>query len=153
MRIGVNAFPLRADGGGSRYVFAGLLSALLKLDGTHHYLIFAHLEALRIVYQVLKAHGETLGGTGPDPRVKVIHIADEGQIYGHRYDFDLLFGPLNNLNPRLYDRPSVAILHDIQEQYFPEYFSKSDLVARQEVYPEICRSATTVVAISQFCKQ
>ena len=64
-----------------------------------------------------------------------------------------LFGPLNNLNPRLYDRPSVAILHDIQEQYFPEYFSRSDLLARQEIYPEICRSATTVVAISQFCKQ
>ncbi|HET6249252.1 MAG TPA: glycosyltransferase family 1 protein [Tepidisphaeraceae bacterium] len=153
MRIGVNAFPLRAEGGGSRYVFAGLLSALLKLDSNHHYIIFAHFEALRLVYQVLKSHGETLGGTGPDPRVKVIHISDEGQIYGHRYEFDLLFGPLNNLNPRLYDRPSVAILHDIQEQYFPEYFSKSDLIGRMEVYPEICRAATVVVAISQFCKQ
>jgi glycosyltransferase involved in cell wall biosynthesis len=153
MRIGVNAFPLRADGGGARYVFAGLLSALLRLDGEHHYLIFAHLEALRLVYQILKSHGDALGGTGPDPRVKVIHISDEGAIYGHRFDFDLLFGPLNNLNPRLYDRPSVAILHDIQEQYFPEYFSKPDLLARQEVYPDICRAATTVVAISQFCKQ
>ncbi|MDB5288794.1 MAG: glycosyl transferase, group 1 [Phycisphaerales bacterium] len=153
MRIGVNAFPLRAEGGGARYVFAGLLSALLKLDGNHHYVIFAHLEALRLVYQVLKAHGEALGGTGPDPRVKVIHIADEGQIYGHRFDFDLYFGPLNNLNPRLYDRPSIAILHDIQEQYFPEYFSKSELVGRQEAYPEICRSATTLIAISEFCKR
>lgn len=153
MRIAVNAFPLRAQGGGARYVFAGLLSALLKLDGNHHYLIFAHFEALRLVYQILKAHGDTLGSTGPDPRVKVIHIADEGQIYGHRFDFDLYFGPLNNLNPRLYDRPTVAILHDIQEQYFPEYFSKADLIGRLEVYPEICRSATTLVAISEFCKQ
>src|SRR5580704_4845419 len=91
MRIGVNAFPLRANGGGARYVFAGLLSALLKLDGEHHYLIFAHPEALQLVDQVLKAHGDTLGLTGPDPRVKVIHISDEGQIYGHRFDFDLLF--------------------------------------------------------------
>ncbi len=152
MRIGVNAFPLRAEGGGARYVFAGLLAALLKIEGTHHYIIFAHLEALRLVYQILKAHGDTLGGTGPDPRVKVIHIADEGQIYAYRYDFDLLFGPLNNLNPRLYDRPTVAILHDIQEQYFPEYFSKSDLIGRQEIYPEICRVSTVLVAISEFCK-
>src|SRR6185437_14073552 len=147
MRIGVNAFPLRADGGGARYVFAGLLSALLKLDRTHHYLIFAHVEALPLIDQILKSHRD-VSEAGPFSRVKVVHIADEGQIYAYRYDFDLLFGPLNNLNPRLYDRPSVAILHDIQEQYFPEYFSKSDLVARQEVYPEICRSATTVVAIS-----
>lgn len=152
MRIGVNAFPLRAEGGGARYVFAGLLSSLLKLDSAHHYIIFVHLEALRIVYQVLKTHNDSLGA-GPDPRVRVIQIADEGQIYAYRYEFDLLFGPLNNLNPRLYDRPSVAILHDIQEQYFPEYFSKSDLVGRQEVYPDICRSATILVAISEFCKK
>lgn len=153
MRIGVNAYPLRTNGGGSRYLFAGLLSALLKLDNTHHYLIFAHLESLRLVYQILKEHGETLGGTGPDPRVKVIHTTDEGQIFAHRFEFDLLFGPLNNLNPRLYDRPTVAFLLDIQEQYFPEYFGKAELLGRQEVYPEICRSATTVVTISQFCKQ
>lgn len=153
MRIGINAFPLRAEGGGSRYVFAGLFSSLLKLDSSHHYIVFCHLEAIRLVYQVLKANGETLGGTGPDPRVKVVHIQDEGQIWGHRYDFDLFFGPLNNLSPRLYDRPTVAILHDIQEQYFPENFSRGELLGRREVYPEICRSTTILVAISEFCKQ
>ena len=108
---------------------------------------------MHLIYQVLRSHGETLGGTGPDPRVRVIHIQDEGQIYGHRYDFDLYFGPLNNLSPRLYDRPTVAILHDIQEQYYPENFSKQELAGRREVYPDICRSATTVVAISEFCKR
>src|SRR5687768_384759 len=153
MRIGINAFPLRRDGGGARYAFAGLLSALLKLGGEHHYLIFVHLEGLQLVYQILKGLGETMGGTGPDPRFRVINVVDEGQIFAHRYDFDLYFGPLNNLSPRLYDRPTVAILHDIQEQYYPEYFSKSDLIARQEVYPDICRAATTLVAISGFCKQ
>lgn len=153
MRIGVNAFPLRAEGGGARFVFGGLLSSLLKIDREHHYLIFAHLEALRLVHEILNSQVDTLSRAGPDPRVKVIHIADEGQIYGHRFDFDLLFGPLNNLQPRLYDRPTVAILHDIQEQYFPQYFSESDLLGRKEVYPEICRSATTLVAISDFCKQ
>ena len=152
MRIGINAFPLRAEGGGSRYVFAGLFASLLKLDREHQYVVFCHLEAIRLVYQVLKASGDTLGGTGPNPRVKVIHIQDENQIWHYRYEFDLFFGPLNNLSPRLYDRPSVAILHDIQEQYFPENFSRGELIGRREVYPDICRSATILVAISEFCK-
>lgn len=153
MRIGVNAFPLRAEGGGSRYVFTGLLSALFKFDSDDHYIIFAHLQGLRLVYEALKSHGDTLGGTGPDPRVKVVRISDEGQIYGHRFDFDLLFGPLNNLQPRLYDRPTVAILHDIQDQYFPEYFDAGERIGRNEDYRDICRAATTVVTVSEFCKQ
>ncbi|HZL33741.1 MAG TPA: glycosyltransferase family 1 protein [Tepidisphaeraceae bacterium] len=152
MRIGINAFPLRADGGGARFVFTGLLGALLRLDSSHRYLIFTHFEGLRLVYQVLAAHGET-PGNGPDARVRVIQIADEGRIYAHRHDFDLYFGPLNNLNPRIYDRPTVGMLLDIQEQYFPEYFSKAELVARNELYPEICRCATLVLTISEFCKQ
>lgn len=152
MRIGINAFPLRTDGGGARYVFAGLLDALLSVDQVNRYIIFAHLEGLRLIHQILDAHGETTGVT-PDARVRVVRIVDEGQIYGMRNEFDLYFGPLNNLNPRVYDRPTVALLHDIQEQYLPENFSKADLAGRNEVYPDICRSATTLVTISQFCKQ
>ena len=152
MRIGINAFPLRTEGGGARYVFAGLLGALLRVDQANRYIIFAHLEGLRLIHQILDAHGET-SGLAPDSRVRVVRVVDEGQIYGYRNEFDLYFGPLNNLNPRIYDRPTVAILHDIQEQYLPENFSKSDLLGRYEVYPEICRAATTVVAISDYCKQ
>jgi len=152
MRIGINAFPLRTDGGGARYVFAGLLDALLRIDQTNRYIIFAHLEGLRLIHQILAAHGETSGLT-PDSRVRVVRVVDEGQIYGFRNEFDLYFGPLNNLNPRIYDRPTVAILHDIQEQYLPENFAKPELIGRYEVYPDICRSATTVVTVSEFCKR
>src|SRR5688500_4986816 len=76
MHIAINAFPLRRDGGGARYAFAGLLSALLRVEGEHRYLVFVHLEGLQLVYGILKSLGETMGGTGPDPRVRVIHIRD-----------------------------------------------------------------------------
>src|SRR5438045_7817847 len=103
MRIGINAFPLRTDGGGARYVFAGLMDALLRVDQANRYIIFAHLEGLRLIHQILEAHGET-SGVAPDARVRVVRVVDEGQIYGMRNEFDLYFGPLNNLNPRIYDR-------------------------------------------------
>ncbi len=150
MRVAINAFPLRNNGGGARYVFTALLDAMLRQESTNTYLVFAHLEGLRLIHQVIRNQ--------PNPsdiqrRVRVIEIGDEGQMLGFRDEFDVLFGPLNNLKPRLYDRPTVAILHDIQEQYFPEYFAQSELIGRAEEYPEICRSATTLIAISQFCKQ
>lgn len=151
MRIGINAFPLRAQGGGGRFVFTGLLGALLRLDSLNRYLIFTHLEGLNIVQQTLAAEG--VDPNAPDARARVIQIPDEAQIHDYRDELDVYFGPLNNLNPRLYDRPTLGMLLDIQEQYYPENFSKAELIARQEVYPEICRCSTIVLTISQFCKQ
>ncbi len=152
MRIGINAFPLRTDGGGARYVFSGLMRALLRLDTTHRYIIFAHPDGASLVEKVLQAIGES-AGNWPAQRIRIERILDEGQIHAFRDEFDLYFGPLNNLNPRVYDRPTVALLHDIQEQFLPENFSKAELVGRRETYPDICQSATILVTISEFCKR
>ncbi|MGE0480891.1 MAG: glycosyltransferase [Phycisphaerae bacterium] len=153
MRIGVNAVPLRVGGGGARYVFTELMQRLLALDDENHYLIFVHPLGLPVVQQIARVHEHLSFDTSAARRVRLIETAREEEIYAHRDEFDLLFGPLNNLQPRLYDRPTVAILHDIQEQYFPEYFQPRDLAARREIYPEICRAATTLVTISHYCKQ
>lgn len=153
MRIGVNAVPLRVSGGGSRYVFTGLMDRLFALDEQNEYVIFTHFLGLGVVNQLAGVHAH-LGLDGSRrPRVRVVEVDCEESILHHWHEFDLFFGPLNNLQPRIYDRPSVAILHDIQEQYFPEYFSEADLLARREIYPEICRASTTLVTVSEFCKR
>src|SRR5271170_551760 len=113
MRIGVNAFPLRVATGGVRHLFDGLMPALLELDREHEYVVFSHPAAVP-----RQLCGE---------RVRHVRVIDEERIYRHRDEFDLYFGPLNNLRPRVYDRPTVAILADIQEHYFPQYFSRAEL--------------------------
>lgn len=153
MRIGVNAVPLRVGGGGARYVFTELMQRLLALDDENEYLVFIHPLGLPVVQQIARVHAHLSFDTSAARRVRLIEVQHEDEIYAHRDEFDLLFGPLNNLQPRLYDRPTVAILHDIQEQYYPEYFAPQDLAARREIYPEICRAATTLVTISHYCKQ
>ncbi|MBL8878872.1 MAG: glycosyltransferase family 4 protein [Phycisphaerales bacterium] len=153
MRIGVNAVPLRVSGGGARFVFTELMDRLLALDTRNQYVIFAHFLGLPVINQIRRIHPHLNPHVPHDRRVSVIEVSNEDDIFHHRHEFDLFFGPLNNLQPRIYDRPSVAILHDIQEQFFPQYFSEGDLLARREIYPEICRSATTLVTISEFCKQ
>lgn len=149
MRIGVNAVPLRVWGGGARYCFTNLMEAMLARDDAHEYLIFAHFLALPIVHELIETHPQLRRRR----RVRVVEVADEQGVMCHAAEFDVYFAPLNNLQPRIYDRPTVAILHDIQEQFFPEFFSRDDLEARREIYPEICRSATVLVTISEFCRQ
>ena len=53
MRIGVNVFPLRNATGGARYVFAGLLPAMLRLDREQQYLFFSHPAAAEFVREIL----------------------------------------------------------------------------------------------------
>lgn len=140
--------PLRANSGGVRYLFADLLGQLLVLESTHRYVIFVHPAGEAVVREaVARAPAQ------PPGRIALIAVLDEEQIYPHRDAFDLYFCPFNSLKPRVFDRPTVAVLHDIQEQYFPEYFSYAELLARREVYPEICRAATLVVTVSQFSRR
>ncbi len=153
MRIGINACPLRISGGGARYVFTELLDQLLQINERHEYVVFTQFEGLRILSQIPRVHAHLFPNRPVRTPVRLLEVAREEDILNYRDEFDLFFGPLNNLQPRVYDRPSVAVLHDIQEQYFPQFFSEADLLARREIYPEICHSSTLLVTISEFCKQ
>lgn len=144
MRIGVNAFPLRVARGGAVYTFAGLMGALSRASEAHAYVLFCHPTSVEMLNKML--------GTAAR-QIRTIAVGDEEEIQNHRDEFDLYFGPLNDLRPRIYDRPTVAMLMDIQQEYFPEMFSRAELMARRDAYLEMCRAATVVVTISEFCKQ
>ena len=72
MRIGVNAVPLRPQGGGARYVFTGLLDALLRIDSANEYVIFCHPGALALVRGVIEKQ--------PNPRARIVEAADETEV-------------------------------------------------------------------------
>jgi glycosyltransferase involved in cell wall biosynthesis len=141
MRIGVNAFALPVARGGTGYSFAGLLGELLRVDQENSYLFFSHPAGIALLKKMLPGD------------IQIIPVRTERQILLCRDEIDLYFSPLNDLRPRLLDVPTVTILADIQEQYYPENFRKSEVEARRETVPEICRSATTLVTVSQFCKR
>ncbi len=66
--------------------------------------------------------------------------------------FDVFFCPLNCLAPDLLDRPTVATLADIQERFFPNYFTPLERQIRAELYPHTAHAATILLTISQFSK-
>ena len=86
-------------------------------------------------------------------RVVPIQFEDQEQIFRHAHKFDVTFCPLNCLAPDLLHRPSVATLADVQEQFFPNYFTPHDLRDRSEYYPHTAHAATVLLTISQFSKE
>jgi glycosyltransferase involved in cell wall biosynthesis len=48
--------------------------------------------------------------------------------------------------------PMVYSPHDLQHRHYPEFFSPTDIAAREEVYPLACRVAHTVTVAAQWVK-
>ena len=147
MIIAVNTIPLREYGGGVKEVFLNTFQYLLEIDKVNSYIFFANDYNIPTIYRMIK--NINLANT----KTKVIEIPDEKDIFSYRNEYDLLFNPLNSLMPRLLDKPSVSYLADIQEHFFPQFFTKGDLTARKIIYPEIIRSSTKAITLSHFSKK
>lgn len=147
MRIGVNLFALMPQGGGMREYVLQLLPWLVR-GSSHSYLLF-HGDHGRQPLEAL------VGQLTTEERVRVgtVEIVVQDEILAHADRFDLLFCPLNGLAPDLLDRPTVATLADVQEQFFPHYFTRRQRINRAVVYPRCARAATLLVTISEFSRQ
>lgn len=49
--------------------------------------------------------------------------------------------------------PTVYNPHDLQHLHYPEFFTKSEIARRENLYPAACRAAHTVVVASEFVKR
>jgi glycosyltransferase involved in cell wall biosynthesis len=142
--IGVDCWALRLDGGGARFVFESLLAYFAKTE--YRFLLFLHYEARQCIEEVERRVGLLRN------MVKIPIEAPE-QIYQYERLVDVLYCPFNNISVRLFDRPVVAVLHDVQEKYLPEMFSREELIGRHESYSDILRSADRIITISNFCRE
>lgn len=143
MRIGVNCVPLQRDNGGLRQYFQRLFKELLNFDSSNSYLFFyadrneSELDLLEI----------------PDWRKSSIKVVEDGEILLHLMKIDLLFCPFGVLWPRPLPIPSVVQLADIQEAFYPQFFSADILEWRQMNYPASTRTADAVITLSEFSKR
>jgi glycosyltransferase involved in cell wall biosynthesis len=142
MRIGVNCFLLGPHIGGLKQYFHSLLNYLLNYDWENDYILFYfdhninELELLR----------------SDRWRAKAIHLNDQLEVSNHLEEFDIYFCPFGCLWPMPIAKPSVVTLVDIQEKYFPEFFTVVDLRAREYYFDGSTHMADRVITISQFSK-
>ena len=65
---------------------------------------------------------------------------------------DLLFCPLGAASPFLPDLPRVVQIHELQHEYYPQFFSPTDCARLKKEFGELCEQAAALVVASQFNK-
>lgn len=143
MNIGVNCFPLVENSGGVKQYFLSLFKEFLTNEGEHNYFFFYFQHNLEVLSQLdnlrLKDNG--------------ILLKNQKEIAPFFKKIDLYFCPFSSLWPRPVPIPSVLFLHDIQEVFYPQYFSKVDMFNREWHYPGSTRMATHVIVNSHYTKK
>lgn len=70
----------------------------------------------------------------------------------NRLQVDVIHHPFSFLNPLHSRIPSVLTFHDMQHEFYPEYFSSFEMKTRNELYRPSPGLATRVIAISEHAK-
>jgi glycosyltransferase involved in cell wall biosynthesis len=147
LRLGVNLMPLTLASGGMRQYVLQLLPWLLRLS-PHRLVLFHGLSAQPSVAGLLRRLGPA-----QRRRVAAVELRLQDDLFAHAGCFDVLFSPLNGLAPDLLDRPTLTTLADVQEQFFPHYFTPTQLADRARHYPRSARAATVLLTISDFSRR
>lgn len=142
MRVGVNCFLLEPHIGGLKQYFINLFDWLLEYDHDNEYVFFYFrhndVELSKLRSDRWRAHS--------------ILLENQDQISAHLKDLDVYFCPFSALWPRPVPIPSVMTLVDIQEVFYPQFFTRQERYSREYHYPASTRTADRVVTISEFSK-
>jgi glycosyltransferase involved in cell wall biosynthesis len=143
MRIGVNCYLLQPHIGGLRQYFLTLFRELLERDDEHEYVFFWY-----------RHNAAELERLGTDRwRRHAVLLEDQRQVLAHLDRIDLYFCPFSALYPRPVPRPTVMTLVDIQEVFYPEFFTPADRYTRELHFPGSTRMADRVITISEFSRR
>lgn len=83
---------------------------------------------------------------------RAILLRNQDEVRKHLDKIDLYFCPFGAIWPRPVPKPSVVTVHDIQEQFFPQFFTKEALWSRDYHYKPSMKIADKVITISEFSK-
>lgn len=66
---------------------------------------------------------------------------------------DLIHYPATIITPLSISLPCILTFHDMQQEFFPEFFSKNELLHRKMTYEPSARKAAKIIVDSEFVKQ
>lgn len=143
MKIGVNCYLLQPHIGGLKQYFFTLFEESLENDPDNEYIFFWYAH-----------NAQELTHLKTDKwKAKAVQLTNQLDVLTHLEKLDVYFCPFSALYPRPVPKPTVMTLVDIQEKYFPEFFTDEDLYNRDLHFPISTRLADRVVTISEFSKR
>ncbi|WP_167320564.1 glycosyltransferase family 4 protein [Trichlorobacter lovleyi] len=97
--------------------------------------------------------------TKPDPRwylnlllTAALHTDFHSRIM-KQCDADVVHYPFTVLFPPVSHKPTVLTFHDMQQEFYPAFFSLKERLYRARTYRNSAQRATRIIAISQHVKQ
>lgn len=142
MRIGIGLNLLAPDNGGVTNYALTLLRHWPEFAPQHPMTLFSF------------AHNEPLLATLPPvARRHEIRLQTQEEALLHFNKIDVYFCPFGTLWPRPVRKPAVLTFHDMQERFYPEFFTKKEHEERFFHYDWSLRMADAVIAISEFTRE
>ncbi|MDD5348743.1 MAG: glycosyltransferase family 1 protein [Chthoniobacteraceae bacterium] len=141
MKIGVHCFPLKADIGGMKQYFHTLFGELLARDRANEYVFF---------YQ--EKNAEELARLPERWRENAVRLDKPRELKRHLRGLDLYFSPFIVLKPRPLPLPTVVMVPDNQEVFFPDFFPPEKHYNRAWHFRGSARMADRVLTLSEFSK-
>ena len=143
MKIGVNCFLLQPSIGGLKQYFQTLFRELLETDSVNEYVFFYFDHNI-----------PELEKLGTDRwKEGAVLLSNQEAIWQHLDMMDLYFCPFGAIWPIPVPVPSVVTIVDLQEKYYPDFFTLQDHWNRDYYYYGSSHQADAVITISDFSKQ
>lgn len=160
MKIALNATMFRPSQiGGMETYFRNLLFSLQEVDNKNQYLLLGnrrYIDELHISNPNFNASSCNFTKPSLGWFLRgVIRNATKIDILRpvmNRLGVDVIHHPFSILNPLHLTVPSVLTFHDMQHEFFPEYFSPYEMKVRKEFYRPSAEQATRIIAISEHAK-
>lgn len=143
MRIGVNCFMLQPNVGGIKQYFFMLFQELLKKDDQNDYVFFHFPHNAEELAQLNTSRWQE--------HATLLH--DQMEIRNHLDKIDIYFCPFGALWPRPLPLPTVITIVDVQDAFYPQFFTEFDMYNREYFYKGSSRMADRIITISHFSKQ
>ncbi len=159
-KIGILAF-VNKDSGGTLQYTQSLIDALYK-EKTYQYIIFTdsdtdsintyNLEVRKVSVTKLNHIKKFIKGIQLLALIKApLFESVNKEAYE---DIDLFFSPRVILYTQFFaSKPFILTLHDIQEAYYPEYFSFQLRIMRFIVNRFLCKNAKKIICESNYVRQ
>lgn len=158
MKIGIIALSLLPEQmGGIETYLRDLLSGIDQSASTDEYILFIPKLYKNTFpeYKKIDIVGIDLHGFKP----RLIQKISDQTVFKqaaktiNKYKLDVAHYPLQIILPAVEAKKTIISIMDIQQEYYPEYFSKEDLAIRRAEYKSSCDVADHIISISDFTKQ
>lgn len=142
MRIGIGLNLFTPDAGGVANYVVTLLRHWPEFAPQHQLVLFTfgHNEAM-------------LSQLPPESRRHELRVQTQEDMLQHLDKIDVYFCPFNTLWPRPVPLPTVITFTDMQERFYPQFFTAKQLEERFHHYDWSLRMTDVVIAISDFTKR